>query len=312
VAYLTIKQYLLFVKPTQTIQRENIKDIIINDNGELVIGTNSGMVYIAKWDNNRLKIQNIYKPNKDLYGTSISFIKQSNGYYFIGTNKGINIIKDHKFIKVINQSEGINDVQFNDCTKDKNGNLWIATNDGLVFLDVKKLLIKENIQNPIQITNIKVNGTSQNGNSTSLTWGSYTNNELKLNYNQNDIELFFNNYNLLNADKNVYRYKIIGLTDTWSDWDNATKIQLRGIPNGKFKLIIEGKNSGTGAIFKDKILLLTITPPFWKTLWFIILCILMLLLIGFSSYKKGFSFYTLKVKFKSVWQKPKWKLYKAK
>ena len=267
-----------------------IKDIIINDNGELVIGTNSGRVYIAKWLNNKLQILHVYYPNKDLYGTSISFIRQSNGYYFIGTNKGINVIKDHKFIKLINQSEGINDVQFNDCSKDRNGNLWIANNDGLVFLDVKKLLVNQRVQNLIQITNIKVNGANHKKNPANLLWGNYTNSELKLNYNQNDIEIFFNNYNLLNANKNVYRYKIIGLTNTWSGFDNATKIQLRGIPNGRFKLIIEGKNIGTGAIFQDKILSLIITPPFWKTNWFIISCIIGILLIGFFSYKKRIQF----------------------
>ena len=117
------------------------------------------------------------------------------------------------------------------------------------------------------------------------------NSELKLSYNQNDIEIFFNSYNLLNADKNVYRYKIIGLTTTWSDFDNATKIQLKGIPNGKFKLVIEGKNIGTGAIFQTKILSLIITPPFWKTSWFVISCIIGILLIGFFSYKKRIQFY---------------------
>ena len=256
----------------------------------MVIGTNSGRIYIGKWLSNKLQILHVYYPNKDLYGSSISFIRQSNGYYFIGTNKGINVIKDHKFIKLINQSEGINDVQFNDCSKDKNGNLWIATNDGLVFLDVKKSLLKKSCQNSIQITDIKINGVNQKNNSDYLHWGSYGNSELKLNYNQNDIEIFYNNYNLFNADKNVYRYKIIGLTTTWSGFDNATKIQLRGIPNGKFKLVIEGKNIGTGAIFQTKLLYLIITPPFWKTSWFVISCIIGILLIVFFSYKKRIQF----------------------
>jgi sensor histidine kinase YesM len=267
-----------------------IKDIIINDKGELVIGTNSGRIYICKWSSNKLQILHVYYPNKDLYGTSISFIRQSNGYYFIGTNKGINVIKDRKFIKLINQSEGINDVQFNDSSKDKNGNLWIATNDGLMFLDVKKSLLKKSCQNSIQITNIKVNGVNHKANSDNLHWGSYRNSELKLNYNHNDIEIFFNNYNLFNADKNIYRYKVDGLTNTWSEFDNSTKIQLRGIPNGKYKLIIEGKNIGSGTVFQSKILSLTITPPFWKASWFILICIIAILLIGIVSYKKRVQF----------------------
>ncbi|MEI7509437.1 MAG: histidine kinase [Flavobacterium sp.] len=263
-----------------------IKDIIINDKGELVIGSNSGRVYIAKYANNKLQIMQVYNPYKEMYGTSISFIQQSNGYYFIGTNKGVNVIKDHKFIKLINKSEGINDIQFNDCAKDKNGDLWIATNQNLLFLNVHKILTNDNLQNAIQITNLKVNGKNYITNSTKLPWEQYNNDNLKLAYNQNDIEVTYNNYNLFNADKNVYRYKIVGLTNTWSEFDKSTKIQLRGIPSGKYQLRIEGKNIGTGTLFKVKTLSILITPPFWKTWWCITLGILVLIILGLISYKK--------------------------
>ena len=280
-----------------------IKDIIINDKAELVIGANSGRVYIAKYANNKLQILHIYKPNKELYGTSISFIQQSNGYYFIGTNKGINVIKDHKFIKLINQSEGINDIQFNDCTKDKNGNLWLATNNGLLFLDVRKILTNDNPQNAIQITNLKVNGKNYITNSTKLPWEQYNNDNLKLAYNQNDIEVTYNNYNLFNADKNVYRYKIVGLTNTWSEFDKSTKIQLRGVPNGKYQLRIEGKNIGTGVLFKTKTISILITPPFWKTLWFITGIIIAFITIGFISYKKRIQYVSEREQAKGAIQK---------
>ena len=160
----------------------------------------------------------------------------------------------------------------------------------MVFLDVKKSVVKKSFQNLIQITDIKVNEVNHKANFVNLDWGSYTNSEIKLNYNQNDIEIFYNNYNLFNADKNIYRYKVVGLTNIWSEFDNSTKIQLRGIPNGKYKLIIEGKNIGTGAVFQTKILYLIITPPFWKKTWFIIICIIVILFIVFNIYKKRIQF----------------------
>ena len=280
-----------------------IKDIIINDKGEVVIGTNSGRVYICKWGNHKLQILHIYKPIKDLYGTSISFIEQSNGCYFIGTNKGINVMKDHKFIKLINQSEGVNDVQFNDCSKDKKGNLYIATNNGLLFLNVKQLLAKEIAPTSITITNIKVNGTNYRNNTSDYIWGSYIPSKLKLEYDQNDVELIFNNYNLRNASKNLYRYKIIGLSNSWSEYDSSTKIQLRGIPNGKFQLLIAGKNTGTGTVFQTKTLTIIITPPFWKTWWFSISCILITLALGFISYKKRIQYIAIQEQAKSEVQR---------
>jgi hypothetical protein len=50
---------------------------------------------------------------------------------------------------------------------------------------------------------------------TFIRWGIYENNQIKLDYNQNDIEIVFSSINTFNADKNVFRYKIVGLSDTW-------------------------------------------------------------------------------------------------
>ena len=58
------------------------------------------------------------------------------------------------------------------------------------------------------------------------------------------------------------------------------------MPSGRYKLLIEGKNIGTGVLFKTKTISILITPPFWKTWWFTTICILVLLLLGFISYKK--------------------------
>jgi len=268
-------------------KENNITDLIINDEGQLVIGTNSGRVYIAKWNGKSLDISHIYKPYKEIYGTSVSFVEQSKGVYFIGTNKGINVVKNNKFVKLINKSEGIDDIQFNDCIKDKSGSLWVATNNGLIRLNVDEFSKSSKTSNtPIRITSIKVNVKSYSITDSLICWSSYEKNKIKLDYNQNDVEITFASNNTFNADKNLFRYKIVGLSDTWSDFESNGRIQLLGIPNGKYKLLLEGKNIGTGEIFQTKILDLIITPPFWKTLWFVLGSIISLLIVGFIVYKR--------------------------
>lgn len=267
-------------------KENNIKDLIIDSKQNLVIGTNSGRVYITKPKCDSIEIINIYNPNKELYGTSISFIDESNGLYFIGTNKGINILKNNQFITLINQSEGLSDLQFNDCVKDKKGNLWIATNNGLIQLNANK--IASNVTsntNSININAIKVNGKNYLPFDTLISWNSFNNNQIKLNYNQNELEILFSNSNPYNADKNIYRYKIAGLSDNWSDYESVGKIQLRAIPNGNYHILIEGKNTGTGEIFKTKTVELIITPPFWKTIWFILLSIILIVVLLYWFYK---------------------------
>ncbi|MFV8440774.1 sensor histidine kinase [Flavobacterium sp. LB2P44] len=285
-------------------EENNIKDIIINDKGQLVIGTNSGKVYITKWNGKRLDILHVYKPYKELYGTSISFIEQSNGTYFIGTNKGINVVRNNKFIKLINQSEGLKDVQFNDCIKDKNGNLFVATNNGLIQLNVEEFSKNEKAQNtPIRINSIKVNGKAYSKAYSYIRWGVFDYNQIKLDYNQNNVEIVFSSNNIFNADKNVFRYKILGLSDAWSDFESNGRIQLLGIPNGKYKLMLEGKNTGTGEVFHSKILDLSITPPFWKTWWFVLISAVLFAIIGFVIYKKRIRFIKMQERARSEIQK---------
>lgn len=268
-------------------KENNITDLMINDKGQLVIGTNSGNVYITKWDGKNFSILKTYKPYNEIYGTSVSFVQQSKGYYFIGTNKGINVIKNDKFVKLVNKSEGLQDNQFNNCIKDKNGDLWVATNNGLIHLNVDEFSKSvKTSPTPIRITSIKVNGKSDSKTDLMMRWGSYENKSIQLDYNQNDVEIVFAANNTFNADKNLFRYKVVGLTDTWSDFELNGRIQLLGIPNGKYKVLLEGKNSGTGAIFQSKTLDLIITPPFWKTLWFIIGSIIFFSIVGFVVYKK--------------------------
>jgi sensor histidine kinase YesM len=120
---------------------------------------------------------------------------------------------------------------------------------------------------------------------TLVNWNNFNETQINLNYNQNELEILFSSNNIFNADKNLFRYKIVGLSDNWSDYEANGRIQLRAIPNGNYQLMVEGKNSGTGEIFKTKTLNIVITPPFWKTIWFIITSIIILIVLLYFLYK---------------------------
>jgi ligand-binding sensor domain-containing protein len=273
--YMSRDTNFFWINKNGCFKENTIKDLIFDSKQNLVIGTNNGRVYIAKAKVDSIEIQRVYSPNKELYGSSVSFIEESENTYFIGTNKGINIIKNNQFVKLINQSEGINDLQFNDCIKNKNGNLWIATNNGLFQVNTNSISTNpEKKHSVININSIKVNGQNYLPFDTLVSWNTFSGKEITLNYNQNELDILFSNNNSFNADKNMFRYKIIGLSDNWSEYESLGRMQLRAMPTGNYQLIIEGKNIGTGEIFEPKEFKIIITPPFWKTKWFIITGIL--------------------------------------
>lgn len=265
----------------QKFKENNIKELILNKKNELIIGANNGSVFVTKWDGQKLLIIKEFKPYKNIVGTSISFIEYDDGTYFIGTNKGINILKKNRFFKLLDKSEGIEDIQFNDCVKDKNANLWIGSNNGLIKLNTKSILNEINQRKaPIRINELYVNGNRYTK-KLDYTWGTISNEKIELTYKQNDLQILFSSINSFNANKNEYRYKIDGLSNAWSKFQPNGNIQLLGLPIGKYLIHMEGKNNGTGSWFQTKVITLIITPPFWKTTWFITLVLLILTTLAY-------------------------------
>ena len=248
-----------------------IKDFIFDHEQNIVIGTNTGRVYVAKPKGSTIEILKVYYPERELYGSSIIFLEECKGAYIVGTNKGINVIERDTCVKLLNQPEGLFDLQFNAGVKDKDENLFVSTDNGLLKILLNEFTkVKEVSATSININSVKVNQQNYSVVDTSIRWGSFNGNSLLLGYKQNDIEVFFSVNNIFNAVKDVYRYKVVGLTDNWSQYESGGHITLKGIPSGNYTLVIEGKNMGSGEVIPTKNLAIIITPPFWETTWFIL------------------------------------------
>jgi ligand-binding sensor domain-containing protein len=284
--YLYKNDTLYSMNKNNQFHEKNIRDIIVDNKKNLLIGTNLGNVYVYSFNNSKLNLLKKYKSNIDIIGNTITFIEEINGYYFIGTNKGINILKNHKLIKLLNESEGLVDLQINDCLKDAENNLILATNNGLIKINTSKFITDFPSRiNKIEINEIKVNGANTIFNK-HLVFGTFISNKIELNYSQNDIEIYFSTNNLFNADKNVYRYKIEGLDNRWSNFESIDKINLRGLANGIYTITIEGKNMGTSEKLEPRIIQIEITPPFWKTPIFIFSVIVLFIVIAYLIIRK--------------------------
>ena len=251
------------------LDNKNIKEVFVDSKQNIISGAVNGKVYFSKWNNNRLSHFKILTPDKDLIGNSVFFIRQYENYYFIGTNKGLNIIKDFKLFKFIDKTENLQQAIYTDAQIDYNNKkLMISTNIGLINVDLKKIICNQRVNSPIQIAEIKINDKPTPEHS-----------DLQLNYDQNNFEISFKSNNIYNATKNRYRYKIIGLNENWSSYSPENNLKLLGLNSGSYQLIIEGKNLGTNESIRPIKLNFIISPPFWKTSWFVIISLTVLILL---------------------------------
>ena len=267
--YLYENDKLISINDLGGFVENNVIDIIEDKNQNLIIGTINGKVYFSKWNNQKLIHSKILNPDKDIIGNTIFFIRKYEDYFFIGTNKGINIIKNYKLYKFINQEENLPQTTYTDaCVDSYNSKLLVSTHKGIISLDLAKILKPEKLNSPITVNQIKVNGN--------LVSNS---NQLYLHHNENTIEIQFGSNNIYSSKKNYYKYKIVGLTNNWSDFSTENSLKLFNLKSGKYLFIVEGKNIGTNETFKTLTFNITVLPPFWETWWFVGLIITFFIIV---------------------------------
>lgn len=213
-----------------------------------------------------------------------SLVADKNGNVWAGTNLGLCKIElnekgDVKQIRNFSKENGFIGMECNSNAAycDKNGHLWFGTASVLTKYNASELKM-----NPVapttHITGMKLyfEKTDWSTFSDSITAWNLLPQKLVLPYDKNHLTFEFIGISL-RAPENV-RYQIIleGLDDGWSPYTNKTDVTYSNIPPGKYTFKVQAKNEDgfTGEIASFSF---TISPPWWKTKMFYVLCILMLI-----------------------------------
>ncbi|MDR7210926.1 histidine kinase [Flavobacterium piscis] len=263
------------------IWKENeLVQVKINDKKELVIANSFGDIFIADVSKGFKIIKKIDR--KQLIGNSISFLECYKDYMFIGTEKGLNIYKNG-IVRLIDEEQGLT------CKAFTSSNLigtvlTMGTQNGYFEFDFKNYISTQNTARNIKITGIDVNFEAINQNH--FKWFGYDSDRIILPYNENTIAISFEPQNAQYPNKLEYRYRVIGLTNSnWSKWTKDENVNLTYLPNGNYKIRLETKDLFSGAISSNDILKIQITPPFWKTWWFLLGSFILIFLCVYLIYR---------------------------
>jgi ligand-binding sensor domain-containing protein len=92
-------------------------------------------------------------------------------------------------------------------------------------------------------------------------------NEVKTDYQENNLEIDFALMDFTNPKKNQYEYFLVGADENWISSGNKNSVFYSNLNPGSYTLKIRGINPN-GIRSDEKSLHLVITPPYWKTIWF--------------------------------------------
>jgi sensor histidine kinase YesM len=160
----------------------------------------------------------------------------------------------------------INAYEVNDVLL-KNNTLLLLTNSGIIKADINNSIIKKE-KAILQITNLSANGKSIN-----------INESTNLPYNQNDITIRFSVLDFGTSTENNVFYKVNN--DPWKKVSNETRlIEFASLKPGTYNIQFKINETIIASTVHFKII-----TPFWQSIWFMILCFLLALTLGFIYYR---------------------------
>jgi ligand-binding sensor domain-containing protein/two-component sensor histidine kinase len=156
--------------------------------------------------------------------------------------------------------------------KTKDGAIYFGGEKGITFFNSRKV-DEKNIPANVYITNISVFGKALKLD-TSLFFKRY----IQLKYDQNFIDIEFSASDYTVKSSKTYQYQLVGLDAEWVSSNSSQVASYTNLEPGKYQfkvreLSIDGVWSAPATIY------LSIQPPFWKTLWFYLLTVILIISI---------------------------------
>ncbi len=220
----------------------------------------------------------VYKLDEDngLLSNDVKLLQpQGDNYLYIGTNYGLNRLnlKDSTIASFTKRNgfPGIETLP-NAVTTDSKGNIWFGTANGVTRLD-PELMPPGNIKPVVHISGMEVNYVPR-----IMKQG------IKLNFK--DKNILFNYYSVSLVDPDAVKFKVM-MKGFDSDWSRSTTETMKNYPllPGHYTFSVKASNSYGYWNDEPVEFSFVIKPPFWKTPWFISLCII-LAAVGVIAYIK--------------------------
>lgn len=197
-------------------------------------------------------------------------ITKDNNYLWAGTNQGVNRIDIKKLqydvidILKYGKADGFTGVESNThgIYEDADSSIWFGTVNGLIKYTPKEFIKNDNLSRTI-ITTIKLAYDD-----TLLANGSV------LPYSFNNISFYYDGICLTNPDKVLYSYKLENYDKDWSPSTEINNTKYDNLPPGKYTFKVKSCNNEGIWNIEPAIFKFIIKSPFYKTWWFIVICVL--------------------------------------
>ena len=238
-----------------------------DDKGNFWIGSNFGLLFYNKQTGKTEKI------HTNLFDSVSSLAYDKKGKVWIGAQNMFfaYIINEKRFV-ILDESDGVpsNELIFTPIPALRTPNLYMGGTMGLVRINTD-IIFESNSSPILKLLEVKLNGKSTlkqvNNNCISIPW----------NHSSFNIKVIADEKNSFR--KHLFRYVITG-KDKMVIESYLQTLELGTLASGEYTISVSCDSSNGEWSQPTEILTIIVSPPWWKSTWFIILCIFFAFLVA--------------------------------
>ncbi|MEI6173099.1 MAG: histidine kinase [Bacteroidota bacterium] len=263
-----------------------ITEICFDQQGNVIAGGINGEIIIAKTEGRKLTILHRISSVQGLTGSTIQWmLVDHDNMLYAGTNQGLNRIDLNRLyhdrvlhINFYDQDEGYYDYTGSTAEIDSSGNIWVGTASHLLMFNPRQLSSVGNHQLNFQISGLDVNNMPFlfPGEAGSDGWSVSPVPSWKFSHTENSLTFYLEGQDFSNPGHIMYRYRLDGLNNGWSQFTTDHKAVFTNLDPGKYILKAECYNKSDNLKIMHIEYPFTIRRPWYSTWWFIAVSIILI------------------------------------
>ncbi len=283
--------------------KEHSRDFLEDSKGRFWVATlDKGIVQYSRFEGPTRYYQ--YKDGL-CNNQALCLLEDNMQTLWISTSNGLsNFNPDIEVFRNFSSKDGLRNNQFmyGAAYKTKDGNLIFGGISGFNIFNPAEVTSDQN-EYPIVFTDLRIFNKKVkigSGKDAVLKQSILETNHIVLDYKENVFTLDFAALNYTNSEGNLYSYYLEGFDQEWSEPNNIRTVTYTNLNPDDYvfrvKRIVPGAPDS-----KESSILITILPPFWKTLWFKLT--ILLVIIGLIYLLIQFAIFRQKIKHEVIYER---------
>ena len=275
----TFTHFLEDPSDTTSLSNNNVWCIHEDRNGSMWIGTNNGL---NKFDRTKNSFTH-YDENSGLVNNVIyGILEDGKGNLWLSSNKGLSCFQPGTGkIRNYSASDGLQSNQFggNDHFKDSRGYMYFGGINGFNMFYPDSIRDNPHIP-PIVLTDFQIFNQSVGvGGNSPLSHSITATRSITLAHSQNVFSIEFAALHFSSPQSNTYAYKMEGFDKNWISSGTRRFVTYTNLDPGRYVFKVIGSNNDGVWNRNGATIDIIISPPFWRTWWFISFLMIVILSI---------------------------------